>query len=280
MPILWILVMLASQPAMAEHFEAPLTDSRWQVIETPLDCALIQHIPGFGEGGFFQASAQQLAWRFTSLTLPAAASEITFESMAAPWHNNPVRHELARRRVSAGQTRFSVEGVSARLGLNQLWDGRFVLLRYRPEGTSLEIEARLSTVNLAPSLDAFQQCVANLSPYSFDDMRATTVGFASEQSSLDPAARRQLQRLAEYIVMDERISRVHIAGHTDNRGRRRLNTALSEARVEAVRDYLLEQGVEPALITSSSHLEYKPLASNATTEGRAQNRRAEITLFH
>jgi outer membrane protein OmpA-like peptidoglycan-associated protein len=53
---------------------------------------------------------------------------------------------------------------------------------------------------------------------------------------------------------------------------------LSQKRAEAVMAYLISQGVKPDLITARGLGAAEPLASNATAQGRAQNRRVEVTL--
>jgi chemotaxis protein MotB len=56
------------------------------------------------------------------------------------------------------------------------------------------------------------------------------------------------------------------------------NQQLSEKRADAVMDYLITQGVKPDLVAARGYGETSPVASNATTNGRSQNRRVELTL--
>lgn len=67
-----------------------------------------------------------------------------------------------------------------------------------------------------------------------------------------------------------------IEGHTDNRGSHAYNQSLSEARALAVRDWLSASGVPSAHLTTLGFSFDRPLASNDTDEGRAQNRRVEL----
>jgi outer membrane protein OmpA-like peptidoglycan-associated protein len=71
---------------------------------------------------------------------------------------------------------------------------------------------------------------------------------------------------------------IDIVGHTDNVGSAEMNQKLSEARANSVARYLESQKVLPARIVTSGMGMNKPIASNATPEGRAQNRRVEIVL--
>ena len=69
------------------------------------------------------------------------------------------------------------------------------------------------------------------------------------------------------------------AGHTDSQGSDSSNQALSERRASAVAGYLLQKGVVEARIETIGFGEKQPIADNATAEGRALNRRVEISLF-
>lgn len=71
---------------------------------------------------------------------------------------------------------------------------------------------------------------------------------------------------------------VDIAGHTDSTGSDSYNQALSERRAQAVASYLRAQGVQPVRFQVSGYGETRPLADNSSDQGRAQNRRVEITL--
>ena len=71
---------------------------------------------------------------------------------------------------------------------------------------------------------------------------------------------------------------IEIAGHTDNVGGTDFNRQLSQRRASAVAQYLMSKGVtEPRIMTAAGGEEH-PIASNSTEQGRAANRRVEVTL--
>ncbi|MGE0083876.1 MAG: OmpA family protein [Desulfococcaceae bacterium] len=71
---------------------------------------------------------------------------------------------------------------------------------------------------------------------------------------------------------------VEVEGHTDSVGSDAYNQKLSERRANAVRDYLVNKGgISPSRLTTVGYGEAKPATSNATKEGRAKNRRVELT---
>ena len=69
---------------------------------------------------------------------------------------------------------------------------------------------------------------------------------------------------------------VVVEGHTDSVGSDAYNRKLSERRAKAVRDYLVREGIESSRLTTHGYGKSRPVASNDTAEGRAENRRAEI----
>jgi len=72
--------------------------------------------------------------------------------------------------------------------------------------------------------------------------------------------------------------RLLIDGHTDNVGGKTYNQKLSQARADAVKQYLTDKGVEGSRITAKGYGLSKPIASNKTPEGRQKNRRVEFTI--
>jgi outer membrane protein OmpA-like peptidoglycan-associated protein len=71
---------------------------------------------------------------------------------------------------------------------------------------------------------------------------------------------------------------VDVGGHTDSTGRDDYNLALSQRRASSVTSYLSAQGIAADRFITQGYGETRPIASNDTPEGRAQNRRVEIVL--
>ena len=72
---------------------------------------------------------------------------------------------------------------------------------------------------------------------------------------------------------------IEIIGHTDDKGDERDNMSLSKLRAASVRDYLISKGHDASKMNTTGKGETKPVASNDTKEGRAQNRRVEILIL-
>jgi OmpA-OmpF porin, OOP family len=88
-----------------------------------------------------------------------------------------------------------------------------------------------------------------------------------------------LDLVALAIKAHPEIKRIEVAGHTDNVGPREINLEYSRKRAEAVVAYLVSKGVEPARLVSNGYGPDKPVASNDTEQGRAENRRVQFNIL-
>jgi len=279
--LLSFALLASSFSVKALQFQAPLTDTHWQVVETPLMCSLSQSISDFGDAKFEQHSGSELNLVFTTKSYPAQKeTTANFEIAEAPWQNIEQRLPLVAVPTVSNQSEFILSGRLAKQALTQLQEGHFPTLRYNSPNTSEEISVLMSTVHLNDSLPAFQECLSNLYPDTFEDMHLLTVHFALESTNLSTASKKALTRLANYVKVDESIKHISIKGHTDNHGRKRLNEPLSAQRAISVKNYLTKECELPeALFSTSAYRDRKPKTTNKTNEGRALNRRAEIELF-
>ena len=105
-----------------------------------------------------------------------------------------------------------------------------------------------------------------------------SVLFASNAVDLLPSARDRLSDVA--TALQESQNPLLIEGHTDSRGTDDYNSQLSQRRAERVREFLIAQGVPPNRIEIRGVGEDRPVATNDTAEGRANNRRVEIVMEH
>ncbi|WP_298494556.1 DUF5723 family protein [uncultured Algibacter sp.] len=106
---------------------------------------------------------------------------------------------------------------------------------------------------------------------------AKTILFNSGKSTIKTESYDVLSDIV--IVLNEYINATFvIEGHTDSIGSYELNQKLSEARANAVKNYLIEKGIDSTRLSAVGYGERKPIATNMYKAGRAQNRRVEINL--
>jgi outer membrane protein OmpA-like peptidoglycan-associated protein len=101
--------------------------------------------------------------------------------------------------------------------------------------------------------------------------------FNLDSAGLNPGAREKLARVAGILLAQPGLE-VSIEGYTDNIGTHSYNEDLSKRRADAVRDYLVGQGIQPRAVATAGFGETQPVATNETAAGRQQNRRVELVV--
>jgi outer membrane protein OmpA-like peptidoglycan-associated protein len=101
--------------------------------------------------------------------------------------------------------------------------------------------------------------------------------FDTGQYTLKPDAREKLAKVSGILLAYPDL-KVQVEGYTDTVGSDEYNLTLSQHRADAVRDYLVSQGVNAANTTAVGYGKTRPIADNATAAGRAQNRRVNLVV--
>jgi len=118
------------------------------------------------------------------------------------------------------------------------------------------------------------------SPGTVEDFRVNVgdrVFFGFDRFELDAEARATLDRQAQWLQQYPNLS-VVVEGHADERGTREYNLALGERRANAVKNYLVAQGVNPGRITTVSYGKERPAVPGSSEQAWAQNRRGVTVL--
>jgi len=111
----------------------------------------------------------------------------------------------------------------------------------------------------------------------FTDAKIVTHGinFDTDKATLKPESMGTLNMIVDILKNNPEI-RFEVQGHTDNSGAAAHNLALSQQRADAVRQQLVAMGVDGGRLAAKGLGDTKPIADNATAEGRANNRRVEF----
>ena len=115
--------------------------------------------------------------------------------------------------------------------------------------------------------DSARGLIVNMSDVLFDTGKYT----------LRPGAREKLAKIAG-IVLAYPSLKLEVEGHTDSVGTDEYNMQLSENRANAVRDFLVQQGINTSSIAARGFGKSQPVATNETAAGRQQNRRVELVV--
>ncbi|PYC28576.1 hypothetical protein DMO17_05190 [Aquipseudomonas alcaligenes] len=129
-------------------------------------------------------------------------------------------------------------------------------LRRSMQGTGVEVQRQGDTIQL---------------------IMPGNITFATDSADIASSFYTPLNNLASSFRQYNQNS-IEIVGHTDSTGSHAYNMNLSQRRAQSVANYLLAQGVDASRLSTRGAGPDQPVASNATADGRAQNRRVEVTL--
>ena len=104
------------------------------------------------------------------------------------------------------------------------------------------------------------------------------ITFATNSANIAPSFYQPLNTLANSLKQLNNQQQIQVVGYTDNTGSYAYNMQLSQQRAQSVATYLTSQGVSGQYLTVKGMGPADPIASNATPDGRAMNRRVQITL--
>lgn len=267
--------------AGTQHYQAPLSDVVWTASSKKLHCTLTHDIPLYGTATFAQGAGEKLSFTMTAKR-KATRNKDSGHLRALPpeWKHHIDVVDIGKVAIHKGGTPFQLkEDVSRRI-LAELQKGMFPTFSYRDWADARDqVTVALPGVNIKPVLDEFITCLAKLPVYNFEDFKISLLHFAFGKHALNTKDRKRLDDLARYLKSTTDVKQIVISGHTDSIGRKRSNDKLGQRRSNAVKDYLVAKGVPEKLFKLKSHGERKPKASNKTDKGRAENRRASITLI-
>jgi outer membrane protein OmpA-like peptidoglycan-associated protein len=231
-----------------------------------------------------RAAAESEAWQQQIAQLERERDQILLE--ASRRDAEAARLEAEKLRLQslarAEETERAQEAAASAIALSELSTAEAEQAKRLAEAQSQEAALARREADLAfaaaDSLRLQLQTMTATSEARGQVMTLSGEAFASGQSRLKPEARANLQRVVEFVgrFPDKNVL---IEGHTDSQGGVNLNQVLSQKRAEAVRDALVQDGVDGARLTAVGLGKDRPVADNGSAEGRARNRRVEIIVL-
>lgn len=139
-----------------------------------------------------------------------------------------------------------------------------------------------------PATDSLEFSSEDMSPASKDlylapievglTVRLKNIYFDFNKTTLKSESFVELNKVVDFLQANPNVE-VEIAGHTDSKGTDVYNNTLSQGRSQAVVDYIVQQGIDVSRLTAKGYGESKPIDTNDTPEGQANNRRVEFTVL-
>ena len=138
------------------------------------------------------------------------------------------------------------------------------------------------------STDSVNVNAEDMSPFSKDlylqpievgvTVRLKNIYFDFDKTTLKKESFVELNKVVDFLKENPSVE-IEIAGHTDNKGSDDYNANLSQGRSQSVVDYIVSQGIDAARLSAHGYGESKPIDTNDTDAGRANNRRVEFTVL-
>ena len=276
---LWLLIFSLNAVAAVQHYGKALGHADWEVAGNALYCQLKLSIPRFGEVIFRQKHADTThfilqQWEFNPT--PTAAKVYTLPPV---WKKQTGAVRIGTMPIHSGHTLAVADAELTAKLLKQLQLGKQPRIVYQTHAKDT-IKVDVAAEGFMHGYQDYLKCVAKMLPFSFDEVKFSTVHFARDDRHLDRKDMNQLRRIAKYVKANKNIQTIKIDGYSDNVGRNGHNIYVSELRAKAVAEYFKGFGVDAKKLEVSWHGSKNPMADNRSHYGRDLNRRVSIELLY
>ncbi|MFA0441635.1 flagellar protein MotY [Vibrio sp. 10N.286.49.B1] len=275
------LLISQAEAAIEKRYVATPTQSQWEmVINTPLECQLVHPIPNFGDAQFTSKAGKKMNLDF-ELKMRRAMGEtrnVSLVSMPPPWRPGDSADRISNLQFFR-QFDGYVGGQAAWSLLSELEKGRYPTFSYQDwQSRDERIEVALSSVLFQAKYNVFSQCIANLLPYSFEDISFTILHYDANSEQLNKTSQHRLQQIAEYVRFNQNIDLVLVSTYTDSAESKSESQQLSDKRALILQDYFQSLGLPKDRIQVQGYGKRRPIADNSSPIGKAKNQRVVISF--
>ncbi len=263
------------------QYSATIEQSSWQLTaNTPIHCQLEHEIPNFGTAIFRSVAAKSLNMDFELSMLRLPDDYGLAEVLSVPPHWRPGERTKSVASMNLlKQFNGDLPQKTAWTLLTELEQGFSPTFYYADWYSPYDkVVAALNPVQFPVQFHAFNQCIAALLPYSFEDIAFTVLVYESGGDQLSRESRRRLSQIADYLRHDSDIESIELQGYTDSFGGRWMNEQLSIQRAEKIKEFFVAAGIAADRIQIEGFGERRHVASNETSLGRAVNRRVVVQM--
>lgn len=277
--LLYFVVFGVVNDTQAVTFSSGLADAEWRVNASIFECTLSHPLATFGSAAFARRAGEAEIFHIQQKRLLFPAGNALIQAAQPNWQSDLPPQPLGAVTVAASNEAVRLDDVHAHQFQAVLTGGRRLMFLRPPEtGRQAAVRVILEPIGFQQGFKAYRDCITQLLPVNFDQVRRTAVYFPADSETLAAGELRKLDVLIRYVKADSRINEIYIDGHTDSEGVRPENLEVSKLRAEKIANYLTERGISVDRLTTRWHGERYPVASNKTAQGRAQNRRVTVRL--
>ncbi len=277
---LLILASLNTKAALRQYY-TKVENSDWKLKnKSRLQCTLNHKLPGYGEAIFRSFASKQLNMEFEldMLLLPKSYGVAVVNSVPPKWMPGKVQRIIADMPILK-QYNGDLPEQTAWIMLTELEKGFWPTIYYQDwYNPHDKVAVGLNASNFAIPYKQFAQCVANLLPYSFQDIAYTVLTYHFNNTNLTKYSQKRLAAIGEYLKEDTDLELILLDGYTDSFGGRAVNKEISIRRALKIKTFLSSMGVSPERIEITRHGERRHISPNTNESTRAKNRRVVIRM--
>ncbi|MDH5360079.1 MAG: OmpA family protein [Gammaproteobacteria bacterium] len=273
------MCLVGAFPATAgeRHFYAPIHDAAWTTSGDILKCTLSQELPNFGSVRFnaYAGGNFTLVYELAREKPVQPVQKAVLRSEPPHWKQNIASYDITTMSIQPGRDAIIIPRNAALRALYELEQGMAPTLHFEDWVDARDhLRVSMSSVRLKEAMTSFQQCSGQLHPKGFEDVNRRVFYFKPDNIELNAKYYADLNHIAGYLKVDPSVKRVVIKGYADERGTPQYNEELSQMRVDAVRNYLLDRDIPENKLVSIYFGEM-----NSKGRLRDSDRRVELELI-
>jgi len=276
-----LLAMSLCAQANIRNYSVDVESSAWAVSQqTRLVCELSHAIPGYGVASFMSEASKQLNLEFTldMLRLPNKYDVAEIYSMPPKWMRGAARRRLGQMDLRKQYNADAPQDTAWKM-LTELEKGFWPTIHYRDWlNNNDSVAVSLNASNFKNQYEDFSRCVANLLPFTFEDISYTVLAYRKNSAELTQYSQRRLDMIGEYLKEDLDLALVLVDGYSDSYGGDWLNEQLSVKRANEIKNYFAGMGVDSNRIEVTGHGEKRHVSPNDNSIEREKNRRVVIRM--
>jgi outer membrane protein OmpA-like peptidoglycan-associated protein len=258
------------------NYQSNFKESKWIVNNSKLYCEIEHTIKNFGVAKFRKNAGDRLySFNFDFFYSPKTITQANVYLIPNHWQTLPVNYQLFNVDVFNG---FDIYFKNKEVDLlfNFLEQGYKIGFIYTDNFRTNFI---LNQINFHQSYTKFISCVHNLLPFSFLDIKNTTLNFESNSFALTKQSEKNLDKLLKYLNEDENIKSIKINSYSDSYGGKDKNMVISKERRKFIIQKIILLGFNSKIFSGKSFGERHFVSNNDTLQSRLKNRRITISIY-